>query len=141
LFLSLKDVEGLTFASAFKMLRVAGADLCKKHDYLLEEQVDLDDLVKFSKLKAETADLEEVKDSLKTIMRMMNAVYGKPVILLIDEYDVPLSKAEETKNRDYYRQMLDVIRGIMSISLKTNEYLKFAVVTGCLRILSPTILP
>ncbi len=62
---------------------------------------------------------------------MMYAVYGKPVILLIDEYDVPLAKANENH---YYREMLDVIRGIMSTSLKSNEYLKFAVVTGCLRI-------
>ena len=70
---------------------------------------------------------------------MMNAVYGKPVILLIDEYDVPLAKAEETKNKEFYRQMLDVIRGMMSISMKTNEYLKFAVITGCLRISKESI--
>ena len=63
----------------------------------------------------------------------MNAVYGKPVILLIDEHDVPLAKAEETKNREFYEQMLDVVSGIMSVSLKTNEFLKFAVITGCLR--------
>ena len=56
-------------------------------------------------------------------MRMMKAVYGRPVILLIDEYDVPLSKAAESKNKEYYNRMLDVIRGIMSISLKKNEYL------------------
>lgn len=62
---------------------------------------------------------------------MMNAVYGKQVILLIDEYDVPLAKAQ---SNGYYRQMLELIRGLMSTSLKTNEYLKFAVVTGCLRI-------
>ena len=83
----------------------------------------------------------EVQNSLKTIMRMMYAVYGKPVILLIDEYDVPLAKASEkntSKNR-YYEQMLDVIKGMLSISLKTNEYLKFAVVTGCLRIAKESI--
>ena len=52
-------------------------------------------------------------------------------VLLIDEYDVPLAKASENR---YYSKMLDVVRGIMSTSLKSNEYLKFAVVTGCLRI-------
>ena len=62
---------------------------------------------------------------------MMKAVYGKEVILLIDEYDVPLAKANAN---GYYKQMLDVIRGLMSTSLKTNDDLKFAVVTGCLRI-------
>ena len=140
LFLSLKDVEGLSFDSAFKMLKTALADLCKKHAYLQEEKaVDPDDVVKFGKLKSETGDLEDVKTSLKTIMRMMKAVYGKPVILLIDEYDVPLAKAEETKNKEFYRQMLDVIRGLLSISMKTNEYLKFAVVTGCLRISKESI--
>lgn len=65
---------------------------------------------------------------------MMHAVHGKPVILLIDEYDVPLAKAEASKNKEFYRQMLDIIRGLLSTSLKTNEHLKFAVLTGCLRI-------
>lgn len=118
LFLTLKDVEGLTFDTAIKMLKIAVSDVCKKHAYLLEDKrVDPDDALKFSKLKSETAELEDIKNSLKIIMRMMNAVYGKPVILLIDEYDVPLAKAEETKNREFYEQMLDAIRGIMSISL------------------------
>lgn len=69
-------------------------------------------------------------------MRMMCAVYGRPVILLIDEYDVPLAKASE---KNYYVKMLDVIKNMLSIALKTNEYLKFAVVTGCLRIAKESI--
>ena len=88
--------------------------------------------------RATDADLQ---NSPKTIMRMMHAVYGRPVILLIDEYDVPLAKASE-KNTDenkYHVQMLDVIKGILSISLKMNEYLKFAVITGCLRITKESI--
>ena len=142
LFLSLKDVEGLTFDSAFTMLKTTLADLCKKISPLVEEnrsRIDSDDLTIFARLKAGKAEVEEVKNSLKTIMRMMNAVYGKPVILLIDEYDVPLAKAAETKNKEFYQKMLDVIRGMMSISMKTNEYLKFAVVTGCLRISKESI--
>ena len=69
-------------------------------------------------------------------MRMMNAAYGKKVILLIDEYDVPLAKASErdTAKNGYYSGMLDVIKGIMSTALKDNEFLKLAVITGCLRI-------
>ena len=62
-------------------------------------------------------------------MRMMHAVYGKPVILLIDEYDVPLAKA---RDNGFFQEMLNVICGLLSTSLKTNDYLKFAVVTGCL---------
>ncbi|MBQ9437121.1 MAG: AAA family ATPase, partial [Lachnospiraceae bacterium] len=93
----------------------------------------------FIKLGNKTAEPAEIKDSLKTIMRMMTAFYGKPVILLIDEYDVPLAKASGSKNQEFYRQMLDVIRGLMSVSLKTNEYLKFAVITGCLRVSKESI--
>ena len=138
--LSLKDVEGLTFDSAFKMLKTVIANICKKNVSLLnEEGIDEDDRIKFARLKAETAGLEDVKNSLVTIMRMMKAVYGKPVILLIDEYDVPLAKAEASKNIEYYQQMLDVLRGILSTSLKTNEFLKFSVVTGCLRISKESI--
>ena len=70
---------------------------------------------------------------------MLHAVYGKRVILLIDEYDVPLAKAHASKDPVYYKQMLDVIRGLMGSSLKTNEYLKFAVITGCLRISKESI--
>ena len=83
----------------------------------------------------------DIKNSLKTIMRMLNAVYDKKVILLIDEYDVPPAKASEkdTAKNHYYPQMLDVIRGIMSTALKDNEFLQFAVITGCLRIAKESI--
>ena len=132
LFISFKDVEGLSFETAYGMLKTVIADLCKKVNPAMKaEKVDPDDLGVFAKLKAQNAEQEDVRNSLKTLMRMMHAVFGKPVILLIDEYDVPLAKAQVN---GYYHQMLDVIRGIMSTSLKTNEYLKFAVVTGCLRI-------
>ena len=140
LFLSLKDVGGRDFNIAYDMLKAVIADLCKKNDFLTSEKnINPFDRDIFIRLQAKTASEEEVRNSLKTIMRMMKAVYGKSVILLIDEYDVPLSKAEETENQQYCKQMLDVIRGIMSISLKTNEYLKFAVVTGCLRISKESI--
>ena len=140
LFLSLKDVEGRNFDLAFDMLKMVIAGVCKKHAALEKSnQVDPDDILQFRRLKAGKGDESDIRDALKMLMRMMCAVYGKPAILLIDEYDVPLSKAERTKNKEYYSQMLDVIRGIMSISLKTNEYLKFAVVTGCLRISKESI--
>ena len=140
LFLSFKDVEGRSFELAYSKLKTIIADLCKKITHIAEnEVVDAADVEIFQRLKFKSASEEEIQNALKTIMRMMKAVYGKPVILLIDEYDVPLSKARESKNQDYYKEMLDVIRGIMSISLKTNEYLKFAIITGCLRISKESI--
>lgn len=140
LFISLKDVEALSFETAYKKLESIIADLCKKYaDLEFNDKVDPADAEMFHKLKFQTADDVVVQMALKTIMRMLNAVYGKPVILLIDEYDVPLAKAEETKNREFYLRMLSTIRGLMSTSLKTNEYLKFAVVTGCLRISKESI--
>lgn len=132
LFISLKDVEGRTFDLAYDKFKATIADICKKYAYLEKSlSVNKSDAEIFHRLMFKTENEEEVQTSLKTIMRMMNAFYGKPVILLIDEYDVPLAKAD---NYHFYREMLDVIRGLMSTSLKTNEYLKFAVVTGCLRI-------
>ncbi len=142
LFISFKDVDGLDFESAYDKLKVVLADYCKKMAELGDdENTDSDDRAIFARLKARTATGAEVQNALKTIMRMMNAVYGKPVILLIDEYDVPLAKASEknTAQNRYYLQMLDVIKGMLSIALKTNEYLKFAVVTGCLRIAKESI--
>lgn len=132
IFISLKDVDGLTFTDAFSMLKTSIANLCKILSIADNVgMLDEDDIQKFAKLKAEKANKNDIKNALLTLMRMLYSVYNKKVILLIDEYDVPLAKAHYN---GYYREMLDVIRGLMSTSLKTNPYLKFAVVTGCLRI-------
>ena len=142
LFLSLKDAEGLTFDIAYKKLKAVIADLCKKQEYLLESpSSNAADVEIFRRLMFKAGDIEEVQNSLKTIMRMMVAQYKKPVILLIDEYDVPLAKASEREpeEKGYYVQMLDVIRGMFDAALKDNEYLKFAIVTGCLRIAKESI--
>ena len=142
LFVSFKDVEAEEFDGAYKMLKTKLADLCKDVAPILDNvAVDKDDREIFLKLKAKKAGEDEVKSSLKTIMRMMNAVYGKQVILLIDEYDVPLAKASEkdTAKNGYYSKMLDVIKGIMSTALKDNEFLQFAVITGCLHIAKESI--
>ena len=142
LFVSFKDVEAETFDSAYKMLMMKLADLCKSLTSVFEEKsVDKDDEWIFERLKSRSAEEEEVKNSIKILMRMMSAVYGKKVILLIDEYDVPLAKASEkdTANNQYYSRMLDVIKGIMSAALKDNEFLQFAVITGCLRIAKESI--
>ena len=142
LFISFKDVEGETFDGAYKMLKMKLADLCKDlAPILVNASADKDDEEIFLNLKAKNALEDDVKNSLKIIMRMMNAVYGKKVILLIDEYDVPLAKASEKDTADdqFYLKMLDVIRGIMGTALKDNEFLQFAVITGCLRIAKESI--
>ena len=142
LYVTLKGVEALSFEDAYKTLQVKLSDLCKKHKQLIDSnRVDAADKKVFQSLTDQEASLENIKGSLKTIMRMMVMHYRKPVILLIDEYDVPLARASElnTKENGYYQKMLDVIRGIFDAALKTNEYLKFAVITGCLRIAKESI--
>lgn len=137
LFLTLKNVEGMDFKNAYGLLKATISDLCKEHAYLSEStKVDGDDREIFLRLKAGKADDSEIRSFLNVFMRMMRAHFGKPVILLIDEYDVPLAKASEY---GYYEQMLDVIRSIFGMSLKSNRFLKFAVITGCLRIAKESI--
>ena len=142
LFVSFKDAESETFDVAYAKLMTIIADVCKSNSEISNKStIDKDDLDVFARLKAQKGTESDVQNSLKTIMRMMNAVYGKKVILLIDEYDVPLAKASEknTEKNGYYSKMLDVIKGIMSTALKDNEFLQFAVVTGCLRIAKESI--
>ena len=142
IFISLKDVEGNDFNGAYDMLKNSIADLCKRMpDVADNTATNIVDRQIFARLMSNTATGAEVKASLKTLMRMLNAVYGRKVILLIDEYDVPLAKASEkdTAENRFYTQMLDIIRGLMSSSLKDNEFLEFAVVTGCLRISKDSI--
>ena len=142
LFITLKDAEGLTFQNAYAKLKNIIADVCKKHEYLEDSgKINYGDRTIFENLMLNRASDYEVQNSLLILSRMMSAYYGKPVILLIDEYDVPLAKANEEKEAGerYYPQMLEVIRGILSTALKSNEFLKFAVVTGCLRIAKESI--
>ena len=137
LFVTLKDVEDLTFADAYAQLEFVISSLCIEHSYLLEsDRTDERDKHFFAELKAGNAARATVKNSLLILTRMMKAHFGKPVILLIDEYDVPLAKAYE---HGHYTQMLNSIRGILSTALKTNGNLQFAVVTGCLRIAKESI--
>ncbi len=142
LFISFKDAEADEFDVAYAKLKTVIADVCKGiSDISLGKNVNSFDVEVFNRLQAQTGTDADIQNSLKMIMRMMNAVYGKKVILLIDEYDVPLAKASEkdTSKNGYYSKMLDVIKGIMSTALKDNEFLQFAVITGCLRIAKESI--
>lgn len=137
IFLTLKSVEGRTFELAYEKLKILMADVCKKYAFLEEsDRVDTDDKECFRRIKSGTANESEISSTIYLLMRMMHAHYGKQVILLLDEYDVPLAKAGEA---DYYEEMMDVIRGILGKALKTNEFLKFAVITGCLKIAKESI--
>ena len=142
LFISFKDAEADEFDVAYAKLKTVIADVCKGiSDISLGETVNSFDVEVFNRLQAQTGTDADIQNSLKMIMRMMNTVHGKRVILLIDEYDVPLAKASEkdTSKNGYYSKMLDVIKGIMSTALKDNEFLQFAVITGCLRIAKESI--
>ncbi len=136
LFLSLKSVDGLDIAKAYDKLSAIVADLYKEHLYLTEsEKVDSFSKEMYCQVASQKASQGTVENSLLNLTRMMQAYYGKPVILLMDEYDVPLTKASDN---GYYKVMLDVMRGIMQ-AVKDNEALKFAVITGCLRIAKESI--
>lgn len=137
IFLSLKDIDGLTFEDAYGQLVAQIADLYKEYTYLLEcAEIDEDDKKIFLDLKAGKADKVQVSRSLSTLMKMLQIYYQKPVILLLDEYDVPVAKAS---NHGYYNEMLDVMKGIMSTALKDNQALRFAAITGCLKIAKESI--
>ena len=142
LFVSFKDVEGLNFEGARQMLEDLIARIYDDHAYLEKsEKASEKDRQSFARLVRQSGSASDIKNSLLTLTRMLRAHYGKPVILLIDEYDVPLAKANEPKEggERYYPQMLDVMRGMLSTALKGNDALKFGVVTGCLRIAKESI--
>lgn len=135
--LSFKNVDGLEFETAYGKLESVIAELYKSHYYLKDsEKLNEFDKDIFYRIAAKKADTEEVMNSLFKLTHMLNLYYGKPVILLLDEYDVPVAKANAN---GYYEQMLDMIRGILGAALKDNTFLKFAIVTGCLRITKESI--
>ena len=135
-FVSFRQVEGLDFAGAYDMLTVVIANLFNKHIYLLDSKKATEFQKKsFRQLLSANASVKEVKSSIELLMNMLYDYYDKPVILLIDEYDVPVAKAN---NNGYYNEMLDVMKSLMQ-TVKDNQALKFAVITGCLRIAKESI--
>ena len=135
-FISFKSVDGLDFQGAYDMLTLAISELLKKHLYLLDsEQVNAYDKQSFSRIVEGTASVKEIKNSLILLTGMMYIHYGKQVILLMDEYDVPAAKSN---SHGYYTEMLDLMKGMMQ-ALKDNQALRFAVITGCLKIAKESI--
>ena len=136
IFLSLRRVDGLDFAGAYAMLAAVIADLYKQHLYLLQDdKINSFDKQTMQAILAGKAEEQDIKGSLLLLTRMLREHYGKPVILLIDEYDVPVAKAS---SNGYYEKMLDIMKGLMQ-ALKDNSALQLAVITGCLKIAKESI--
>ena len=135
IFLTLKGVEGLTFAKAKSMLSEIIKDEADRH-YILNSSETLTSVDKEAFMKILTGNEENIENSLKTLSRLLYKHYGQKVVILIDEYDVPLDKAYQN---GYYHEMVSLIRGLFGQALKTNDYLQFAILTGCLRISKESI--
>ena len=136
--ISLKDVEGEDFQAAYDMLGARISEEAERFSFLLEsDRLTKSQKAKFQKLLDEDFDKSSV---LYGSMRLMTEVlcrhYDSPVLVLIDEYDVPLDKAYQA---GYYPKMVRLIRSLFSQVLKTNANLYFAVITGCLRIAKESI--
>ena len=135
IFLSLKGVEGLHFADAQKMLMTIINNEVRRHYYLkTSDKLTVEDRKQFEKMHL-NEDVNLV-DSLRLLSQLLYLHYDQKVVILIDEYDVPLDKA--FKN-GYYQEMVSLIRGLFGQALKTNEFLQFAVLTGCLRVSKESI--
>lgn len=135
IFLSLKGVEGLHFADAQKMLMTIINNEVRRHYYLkTSDKLTVEDRKQFEKMLL-NEDVNLV-DSLRLLSQLLYLHYDQKVVILIDEYDVPLDMA--FKN-GYYQEMVSLIRGLFGQALKTNEFLQFAVLTGCLRVSKESI--
>ena len=135
-FISLKDVDGLTFKEAYgKLHEIIQKEI--RRLYFLTESSKLSEMDKqaFNKL-ASTDEEVELQKSLALLTELLYKHYSQKTILLIDEYDVPLDKAFQ---HGYYKEMASLIRGLFSPALKTNDFLQFAVLTGCLRVSKESI--
>ena len=136
-FLSLKGVDGLTFETAYGMLRLLLRTEMLRMDFLKDSpRIPEKEKNSFMRFLNEQDTRDDVLDSLKMLSSLLFQHYGQKVVLLIDEYDVPLDKAFQ---HGYYREMVALIRGLFGQALKTNDYLQFAVLTGCLRVSKESI--
>lgn len=141
--ISLKSVDGFAYRDAYEMLCATIGNEAMKFQYLMDstkltdrekEQYGL--LIKGGDRIPFEMDEVTLTGSLKTLSLLLEIHHGKQTVLLIDEYDVPLSKASE---HGYYKEMAMLIRKLFEQVLKTNESLKLAVLTGCMRISKESI--
>ncbi|MGN0299359.1 MAG: AAA family ATPase, partial [Lachnospiraceae bacterium] len=141
--ISLKGIEGLNFEEAFQSFVNAIGEEATRFKYLLKsEKLDAQEKEKYSKLiqvgtrTMFDMSLDTLESSLKVLSELLSKHYGQNAIILIDEYDVPLDKASQG---GYYVPMVNLIRKMFHNALKTNPYLQFSVLTGCLRVSKESI--
>lgn len=137
IFLSFKDIGGTSFENAFNLLRFVIAQLYDNYKFLLDDP-DIPSAQKeiFQRLQRQTASLTDIQGALLILTKMLYSYYKKPVIILLDEYDVPVAKAS---SNGYYDAMLEIMRPMLSTVLKDNPSLRLAVITGCLKIAKESI--
>ena len=136
-FVSLKGVDGLTFDVAYKALCEIVRKEALRLQFLNEsERLTTDEKKSLKRITSGEYDEMDIRNSLQTLSSLLEKHYGQKVILLIDEYDVPLDKAY---HHGYYNEMVALIRGLFGQALKTNDSLFFAVLTGCLRVSKESI--
>ena len=145
IFISLKSVDGLTFESAVAALRTLIGNEASRFQFLRDSDKLSDEEKALYRQLIQTGTAqggiyamtdEALAASLKTLSQLLAKHYGRQVVLLIDEYDVPLDKAFQA---GYYDEMVSLIRNLFGNALKTNDSLQFAVLTGCLRISKESI--
>ncbi len=134
--LTLKSMKQATYDNAFYCLKEEISREYKVHDQILEKLNYNTDKEKFLRFIERTAEPEEYLGALKFLSECLCQVYGRKVVILIDEYDVPL---ENAYFQGFYDKMAALIRSLFETALKTNESLEFAVITGCLRISKESI--
>lgn len=137
IFLSFKDIGCTSFENAFNLLRFVIAQLYDNYKFLLDAP-DIPSAQKeiFQRLQRQTASLTDIQGALLILTKMLHRYYKKPVIILLDEYDVPVAKAS---SNGYYDAMLEIMRPMLSTALKDNPSMRLAVITGCLKIAKESI--
>ena len=133
--LSLKSAKQPDWELSYIMLKRQIAAEFERHHHILGK-LSLIDQKRFSQIENQAGDIGIYIDALAFLSKCLHEAYGKTVIILIDEYDVPL---ENAYFNDFYQQMIDFIRSLFESALKTNPHLYFAVITGCLRITKESI--
>ena len=141
--ITLKGATGRTFDEAKSMLRRLIGKEAQRFQVLMQsdkltelEHQQYKTLIHMNDKGIFTMEDEVLKDSLFTLTQLLKKHYGQDVIMLIDEYDVPLDKAYQS---GYYDDMVELIRSLFGNAFKTNDSLYFAVLTGCLRISKESI--
>ena len=136
IFISFKDVKEPTWENAYATLSDIIALEFQRHNYLLQDDLFPEDKALFQAIRTRTAKYDSLTMSLLFLCRLLHNHHMKPVIILIDEYDAPITAGY---NKNYYEKIVDFMRSLLSRALKDNSYLHFAVLTGILRVAKESI--